>query len=169
MLQDAPLSGIELTIPLLTKMAREIEMLNLLKIESVGTAAKLDTLLAAAGDHIDGPFDGEEGITLLADLEAGATGTMTSATMPDQIKPVVTSFLAGGKAAATAAYARVLPAINHENRQCGFRAVKEAMVEGHVIKSAFCRHPIPRLGGPARAQLMALLQPLDPVVLSWGK
>ena len=109
MLQDAPLSGIELTIPLLTKMAREIEMLNLLKIESVGTAAKLDTLLAAAGDHIDGPFDGEEGITLLADLEAGATGTMTSATMPDQIKPVVTSFPAGGKAAAKAAYARVLP------------------------------------------------------------
>jgi 4-hydroxy-tetrahydrodipicolinate synthase len=55
MLQDAPLSGIELTIPLLTKMARKIEILNLLKIESVGTAAKLDTLLAAAGDHIDGP------------------------------------------------------------------------------------------------------------------
>ena len=169
MLQDAPLSGIELTIPLLTKMAREIEMLSLLKIESVGTAAKLDTLLAAAGDHIDGPFDGEESITLLADLEAGATGTMTSATMPDQIKPVVTSFLAGDKAAAIAAYARVLPAINHENRQCGFCAAKEAMVEGHVIKSAICRHPILRLGGPARTQLMALLQPLDPVVLSWGK
>ena len=169
MLQDAPLSGVELTIPLLTKMACEIKMLNLLKIESVGTAAKLDALLAAARDHIDGPFDGEEGITLLAVLEAGATDTMTSATMPDQIKPVVTSFLAGDKAAATAAYARILPAINHENRQCGFRAAKEAMVEGHVIKSAFCRYPTPRLGGPARAQLMALLQPLDPIVLSWGK
>ena len=150
-------------------MAREIEMLKLLKIESVGTAAKLDALLAAAGDHIDGPFDGEEGITLLADLEAGATGTMTSATIPDQIKPVVTSFLAGDKAAAGAAYARVLPAINHENRQCGFRAAKEAMVEGGVIKSAFCRHPIAPLGSAARAQLLAFLRPLDPVVLSWGK
>ena len=169
MLQDAPLSGVELTIPLLTKMACEIEMLKLLKIESVGTAAKLAALLAAAGDHIDGPFDGEEGITLLADLEAGATGTMTSATIPDQIKPVVTSFLAGETDAATAAYARVLPAINHENRQCGFRAAKEAMVEGRVIKSAFCRHPIPRLSDAARAQLMAFLHPLDPVVLSWGK
>jgi 4-hydroxy-tetrahydrodipicolinate synthase len=169
MLQDAPLSGVELTIPLLTKMACEIEMLKLLKIESVGTAAKLAALLAAAGDHIDGPFDGEEGITLLADLEAGATGTMTSATIPDQIKPVVTSFLAGETDAATAAYTRVLPAINHENRQCGFRAAKEAMVEGRVIRSAFCRHPIPRLSDAARAQLMAFLRPLDPVVLSWGK
>jgi 2-keto-3-deoxy-L-arabinonate dehydratase len=169
MLQDAPLSGIELTIPLLTKMAREIEMLKLLKIESVGTAAKLDAQMVAAGDHMDGPFDGEERITLLADLEAGATGTMVSATMPNQIKPVVTSSLAGDKAAATAAYARVLPAINHENRQCGFRAAKEAIVKDHVIKSAFCRHPIPRLGGPVRAQLMALLRPLDPVILSWDK
>lgn len=169
MLQDAPLSGVELDVPLLAKMAREIEMLKLLKIESVGTAAKLRALLAAAGDHIDGPFDGEEGITLLADLDAGATGTMTSATIPDQIKPVVTHHLAGQRAEAMDAYARVLPVINHENRQCGFRAAKEAMREGGVIKSAFCRHPIPPLPPEPRAALMELLRPLDPVVLRWGK
>ena len=41
MLQDAPLSGVELTVPLLARMAREIEMLKLFKIESAGTANKL--------------------------------------------------------------------------------------------------------------------------------
>lgn len=169
MLQDAPLSGVELDVPLLAKMAREIEMLNLLKIESVGTAAKLRALLAEASDYIDGPFDGEEGITLMADLDAGATGTMTSATIPDQIKPVVTHHLAGDRGAAQEAYARVLPAINHENRQCGFRAAKEAMVEGCVIKSAFCRHPIAALPPETLAILMDLLRPLDPVALRWGK
>lgn len=169
MLQDAPLSGVELDVPLLAKMAREIEMLKLLKIESVGTAAKLRALLAEASDHIDGPFDGEEGITLLADLDAGATGTMTSATIPDQIKPVVAYHLAGNRDAAMAAYARVLPAINHENRQCGFRAAKEAMVEGRVFKSAFCRHPIPALPPEPREALMELLRPLDPIALRWGK
>lgn len=168
MLQDAPLSGVELGVPLLAKMASEIEMLKLLKIESVGTAAKLRALLAEADEHVDGPFDGEEGITLLADLDAGATGTMTSATIPDQIKPVVTHHLAGDREAAMAAYARVLPTINHENRQCGFRAAKVAMEEGGVIKSAFCRHPIPPLPSPARAQLLELLRPLDPVILRWG-
>lgn len=168
MLQDAPLSGVDLGVPLLAKMAREIEMLKLLKIESVGTAAKLRALLAEAGDHVDGPFDGEEGITLLADLDAGATGTMTSATIPDQIKPVVTHHLAGDREAAMAAYARVLPAINHENRQCGFRAAKVAMAEGGVIKSAFCRHPIPPLPALAHTQLLELLRPLEPVVLRWG-
>lgn len=169
MLQDAPLSGVDLPVPLLARMAREIDMLKLFKIECAGTAAKLRALLDAAGEHIDGPFDGEEAITLLADLHAGASGTMTSALIPDQIRPVVMDWLAGDQAAASAGYARVLPAINHENRQCGFRATKEAMVAGGVIRSAFCRHPIAPLSADTRAQLLALLQPLDPLVLRWGR
>ena len=169
MLQDAPLSGVDLPVPLLARMAREIEMLTLFKIESVGTAAKLRGLLAEAGDAIDGPFDGEEGITLMADLDAGATGTMTSATITDQIKPVVTQFLGGNREAALAAYNRVLPAINHENRQCQFRACKEAMKEGGVIRSAVCRHPIQPLPDWARAELLNLIRPLDPLVLRWGR
>ena len=63
MLQDAPLSGVDLPVPLLSRMAREIEMLKLFKIECAGAAAKLRGLLAEAGDHVEGPFDGEEGIT----------------------------------------------------------------------------------------------------------
>ena len=127
MLQDAPLSGVDLPVPLLIRMAREIEMVKLFKIECPGTAAKLRALIAGGGDSIEGPFDGEEGITLLADLDAGATGSMTSALIPDQIKPVITAHLSGDRETAVAGYARVLPAINHENRQCGFRAAKEAM------------------------------------------
>jgi 2-keto-3-deoxy-L-arabinonate dehydratase len=169
MLQDAPLSGVELDVPLLVKMVKEIDMLKLLKIESVGTAAKLRALLTEASAYIDGPFDGEEGITLLADLDAGATGSMTSATIPDQIRPVIQLHAKGQRDAAIAAYGRVLPAINHENRQCGFRAAKETMVEGGVIQSAFCRHPIQPLGSAARAALMELIRPLDPVALRWGK
>ena len=169
MLQDAPLSGVDLPVPLLARMAREIEMLKLFKIECPGAAAKLRALIAEGGDAIEGPFDGEEGITLLADLDAGASGSMTSATIPDRIKPVITAHLAGDRAAAVEAYARVLPAINHENRQCGFRAAKEAMVEGGVIASAFCRHPIAPLHPDTRAALIDLIRPLDPLVLRWGR
>ncbi len=169
MLQDAPLSGVELQVDLLAKMAREIEMLKLFKIESAGTAAKLRALMQTAGDAIDGPFDGEEGITLLADLDAGATGSMTSALIPDLIRPVIQSHLAGDRDAAQDAYNRVLPIINFENRQCGFRACKEAMVEGGVIGSAICRHPIPSLPAVVRQQLIDLIEPLQPMVLRWGK
>jgi 2-keto-3-deoxy-L-arabinonate dehydratase len=169
MVQDAPLSGVDLPVPLLVQMAQEIEMVKLFKIECVGAAAKLRALIAAGGDAIEGPFDGEEAITLLADLDAGATGGMTSAMIPDQIKPVINLHLAGDRAGATAAYARVLPAINHENRQCGFRASKAAMVEGGVIKSDYCRHPIEPLHPDTRSGLLDLLRPLNPVVLKWGK
>ncbi|MEM6383953.1 MAG: dihydrodipicolinate synthase family protein [Pseudomonadota bacterium] len=168
MVQDAPLSGVDLPVPLLVKMAREIEMLKLFKIECAQAAAKLRALVTEGGDAIEGPFDGEEGITLMADLDAGATGSMTSAMIPDQIKPVVEAHRAGDHEAATAAYARVLPAINFENRQCGFRSAKAVMVEGGVFGSAFCRHPIPPLHAQTHQQLLDLVRPLDPVALSWG-
>jgi 4-hydroxy-tetrahydrodipicolinate synthase len=169
MLQDAPLSGVELPVPLLVKMAQEIEMLKLFKIECPQAAAKLRALVSEGGAAIEGPFDGEEAITLLADLDAGASGTMTSALIPDLIKPVVTAHLAGDRTSAVAQYARVLPVVNHENRQCGFRAAKAAMVEGGVIASDFCRHPIPPLHPQTREALLELMQPLDPIVLRWGK
>lgn len=169
MLQDAPLSGVELTVPLLARMAREIEMLKLFKIESVGTAAKLRGLLAEAGDHIEGPFDGEEAITLMADLDAGCTGTMTSASITDQIKPVVAQYLGGDRPAAEAAYNRVLPAINFENRQCQFRACKAVFMEGGVFASDYCRHPVAPLQDWARSTYLDLIRPLDPVALRWGK
>lgn len=169
MLQDAPLSGVDLPVALLARMAREIEELRLFKIECAGTASKLRGLLAEGGEAIEGPFDGEEAITLLADLDAGATGSMTSALIPDLIKPVITHHLSGDREAAKAAYARVLPTINHENRQCGFRATKEAMVAGGVIKSAFCRHPIPPLPVAIRDELLDHLRAIDPLILRWSK
>ena len=99
-------------------------------------------LIAAGGEAIAGPFDGEEGITLMADLDAGATGTMPSALLPDLIKPVLEHHRAGRRAEAAAAYARILPLINYENRQCGLRATKVVMAAGGVIASEAVRHPL---------------------------
>jgi 4-hydroxy-tetrahydrodipicolinate synthase len=168
MVQDAPLSGVDLPVPLLVRMARGIEAVKLFKIECAGAAAKLRALLAEGGEAVEGPFDGEEAITLLADLEAGATGTMTSAMIPDQIRPVLDRFANGDRDGATAAYARILPAVNHENRQCGFRAAKAAMMAGGVIASDFSRHPVAPLHPDTREALLRLIRPLEPVVLRWG-
>lgn len=169
MVQDAPLSGVDLPVSLLIKMANEIEMVKLFKIECPMAANKLRVLIAEGGAAIEGPFDGEEAITLLADLDAGATGAMTSGMIVDQIKPVIDLHHAGDIEAATAAYGRVAMAINHENRQCGWRSCKAAMVEGGVIKSEFCRHPIEPLHPDIRARLLSLIKPLEPIVLNWGK
>ncbi|WBU62163.1 dihydrodipicolinate synthase family protein [Paracoccus albus] len=169
MVQDAPMSGVDLPVPLLVRMAREIEMVKLFKIECTRAANKLRALIAEGGDAIEAPFDGEEGITLLADLDAGATGSMTSGMIVDQIKPVLTHFHAGRREQATAAYGRVAMAINHENRQCGWLSCKAAMLEGGVIASDFSRHPEVPLQPAIRARLIELLKPLDPLVLRWGR
>jgi 2-keto-3-deoxy-L-arabinonate dehydratase len=169
MVQDAPLSGVPLSVPFLLRLAREVPQVSYFKVEQPNTAAKLRALVEQGGAAIAGPFDGEEGITLLADLEAGATGTMPSAMLPDLIAPVLEHHRAGRAAEAAAQYARILPLINYENRQCGLRATKAVMVAGGVIRSDAVRHPQAPLHPATRAGLLALVRPLDPLALRWGR
>lgn len=169
MVQDAPLSGVDLPVPLLARMAREIENVRYLKIECPFAADKLAALIDVAGDHIAGPFDGEEAVTLLADLDAGCTGTMTSGLFPEHIRPIVTHYLAGDKDAALAQWQKCLPLINHENRQCGLRACKTVYAEGGVITSDHVRHPLRPLSARTKDRLLSLAHDLDLIALRWGK
>jgi dihydrodipicolinate synthase/N-acetylneuraminate lyase len=169
MVQDAPLSGVTLSVPLLVRLATEVPAVRYFKIEVPGAAGKLRSLLEAGGGAIEGPFDGEESITLMADLDAGATGTMPSALLPDLIKPVLTDFAGGRHAQAEAAYARILPLINYENRQCGLRATKTVMMEGGVIRSDAVRHPLAPLHPATRRGLLALAAQVSPLALRWGR
>ena len=169
MLQDAPLSGVALGVPFLVRLAREVPAVCYFKIETPGTAAKLRALIEAGGALIAGPFDGEESITLMADLDAGATGTMPSALLPDLIRPVVEHHRAGRRAEAAEQYARILPLINYENRQCGLRATKTVMQEGRVIGSDAVRHPLEALHPATRAGLLELAKAANPLALRWGR
>jgi 4-hydroxy-tetrahydrodipicolinate synthase len=169
MIQDAPLSGVTLTVPFLTRVARELPLVRYFKIEVPQAAAKLRALIAAGGDAIEGPFDGEEAITLLPDLDAGATGTMASALLPDLIRTVFDDHRAGRRDEARAGYARILPLINYENRQCGLRAAKTVMMEGGVIKSDAVRRPLEPLAPATRAELLELAREANPLALRWGR
>jgi len=168
MIQDAPLSGVTLSVPFLVKIARELPLVRYFKIEVPQAAAKLRALIAAGGDAIEGPFDGEEAITLLPDLDAGATGTMSSALLPDLIRTVFDDHRAGRRDQARAGYARILPLINYENRQCGLRAAKTVMKEGGVIKSDAVRRPLDPLAPATRAELLELAREANPLALRWG-
>jgi len=169
MVQDAPLSGVPLSVDLLARMARELENVSYFKIECPFAADKLAALIEAAGAHIAGPFDGEEAVTLLADLDAGATGTMTSAMFPEHIRPIVTEYRSGNLDAALAQWQRCLPLINHENRQCGLRATKAVMKEGGVIASDHVRHPLKPMSERTRKRLLELARDIDALALRWGK
>ncbi|KVM72160.1 dihydrodipicolinate synthase family protein [Burkholderia gladioli] len=168
MIQDAPASGTVLSAPFLARMAREIEQVSYFKIETPGAANKLRELIRLAGDAAEGPWDGEEGITLLADLNAGATGSMTGGGFPDGIRTIVDAHREGRLDEAFAAYQRWLPLINHENRQAGLLACKALMKEGGVIDCELPRHPLPAMQPETRAELVAIARRLDPLVLRWG-
>ena len=169
MVQDAPLSGVNLSVPFMARLAREVPQVGYFKIEVPNAAAKLRALIEAGGEAVLGPFDGEESITLLADLDAGATGTMPSALLPDLIRPVLDLHRNGLRSEAMAAYARILPLINFENRQCGLRATKTVMMEGGVIKSDALRHPLEALHPATRKGLLELARAAEPLALRWGK
>jgi len=167
MIQDAPVSGTALPAALLARLARELPNVAYFKIEVAMAAAKLRDLIELGGGAVEGPWDGEEAITLLADLDAGATGAMTGGGYPDGIRQIVDPFLAGRRDEAVAAYARWLPLINYENRQCGLAAAKALMHEGGVIASDHVRHPLHPLHPVTRAGLIEIAARLDPLVLRW--
>ncbi len=169
MIQDAPVSGTTLSAAFLARLAREVENVSYFKIETAQAAAKLRTLLELGGDAIEGPWDGEEAITLLADLDAGATGAMTGGGYPDGIRQILDPYFAGRRDEAVQAYGRWLPLINYENRQTGLAAAKILMKEGGIIRSDAVRAPLELPHPATRAGLIEIARSLDAAVLRWGR
>ncbi|VTU14488.1 dihydrodipicolinate synthase family protein [Variovorax sp. RA8] len=169
MIQDAPASGTPLSASFLARLAMEIEHVAYFKIETAGAASKLRELIRLGGEAIEGPWDGEEAITLLPDLDAGATGSMTGGGYPDGIRPIIEAHRNGDRERAYALYERWLPLINYENRQAGFLAAKALMKEGGVIACEAPRHPWPALHPETRKGLIETARRLDPMVLRWGR
>jgi dihydrodipicolinate synthase/N-acetylneuraminate lyase len=169
MIQDAPMSGTPLPAAFLARMATEIKQVSYFKIETAGAASKLRELIRLGGDAIEGPWDGEEAITLLPDLDAGATGAMTGGGYPDGIRRIVDAYAAGRREEAVAEYTRWLPLINYENRQGGILTAKALMKAGGVIASEAPRHPFPAMHPEVRTGLIETARRLDPMVLRWGR
>jgi dihydrodipicolinate synthase/N-acetylneuraminate lyase len=168
MVQDTPMSPTALSVALLARLAREIPQIKYAKIEMPQTADKLRTLIAATGDDLPGVYDGEEAITLIPDLDAGAQGTMSSCMVPDQLGQIVRDFHAGDRDKAVAQWENLLPLIHFENRQCGLRATKVLMKEGRIIKSEKTRAPLNELHPDTRSQLLEIAKRKDPLVLRWS-
>jgi dihydrodipicolinate synthase/N-acetylneuraminate lyase len=169
MIQDAPVSGTPLSAAFLAKMATEIANVSYFKIETAGAASKLRELIKLGGDAIEGPWDGEEAITLLPDLEAGCTGAMTGGGYPDGIRQIMDPWFAGNREQAINAYTRWLPLINYENRQGGILSAKALMKAGGIIDAEVSRHPFPAMNPAVRSGLIETAKRLDPLVFRWGK
>lgn len=169
MIQDAPVAGTPLSAAALARLAREIEHVAYFKIETAGAASKLRDLISLGGAAVEGPWDGEEAITLLPDLDAGATGSMTGGGFADGLRPIIEAHRAGNRDEAYRLYERWLPLINYENRQGGILSAKALMKAGGVIACEAPRHPLPAMREEVRQGLLETARRLDPLVLRWGR
>lgn len=168
MYQDAPMSGTPVSAAYLANLAKTVPAVCYFKIEVAQSANKLRELIALGGDAIEGPWDGEEAITLMADLDAGATGGILGGGYPDGLQPIIHEYMAGRREEAKARYARWLPMINYENRQGGVLAAKALFKAGGIIKCDAPRHPFPPLHPATRAGLVEIARDLDAMVLRWA-
>lgn len=165
--QDSPMSGVSLPVALLARMAREMPNVRYFKLENADAADKMRALLALVGDIVDGPWDGEEGLTLIAHLEAGATGTMPGAVVPEILSEVMRLWAAGDRDAAVALHDRWLPLLNWENKHTGIQTAKTLMLEGGIIASEAVRAPLEPPSRELREGLLRIARRLDPLILRW--
>jgi 4-hydroxy-tetrahydrodipicolinate synthase len=169
MVQDAPLSATSLPAGLLIDLVREVPQVQYAKIEVPQAADKLHALVSALGDRLPGPFDGEESVTLIPDLDAGATGTMPSSTVPAELGQIVRRYRADDRAGAVSAWEALLPLIHFENRQCGLRAQKILLAEGGIIACDRTRAPFGPVSPRTRRGLIELAARHDLLILRWGR
>jgi 2-keto-3-deoxy-L-arabinonate dehydratase len=169
MVQDAPVSSTPLPTELLVDLVKQVPAVRYAKIEVPFAAEKLAALVSALGAALPGPFDGEESVTLIPDLDAGAVGTMCSSMVPAELGAIVRGYLAGDRGAAVTAWERLLPLIHFENRQCGLRAQKILLAEGGVIASERTRAPLGPVSPRTRSGLVELARRHDPLVLRWAR
>ncbi|WP_232665919.1 dihydrodipicolinate synthase family protein [Pseudonocardia sp. TRM90224] len=165
MVQDAPLSTTPLPVDLLVELVERVPQVQAAKIEVPFAAEKLRALR----DRFAAPFDGEESVTLIPDLDAGAVGTMCSALVPTELGRIVRSYRGGDREAAVSAWEALLPLIHFENRQCGLRAQKILLAEGGIIGSERTRAPLAPVSPQTRASLVELAVRRDPLVLRWAR
>ena len=165
LIQDAPMAGTALSASFLADLATTIPNVSYFKLENGVAADKLRQLKELAGDAVLGPFDGEESITLLPDLLAGATGTMPGCTTIHELREVWDLWHDGRRDDAIAAYERIVPLVIYENKLCGLMASKALMAEGGIIASESPRHPYPALSSEIRAGLIEMARRLDLAVL----
>jgi len=169
MVQDAPLSPTPLPVGLLVDLVDQVPQVQYVKIEVPQAADKLQALVSALGDRLPGPFDGEESVTLIPDLDAGATGTMPSSMVPAELGRIVRRYLAGDRGGAVSAWEDLLPLIHFENRQCGLRGQKILLAEGGIIASDRTRAPFGPVSPRTRRGLIELAARHDPLIMRWAR
>ena len=160
MVQDAPLmTQVPMPVPLLARMAREIEHVRSAKVEAPATAPKIGSLKTALGADVANfdIFGGLNGQFLIEEYQRGAVGTMPSSDMTSMYVAVWNHLEKGETPQAWAKFTQALPLIRYELQPgLGVSAAKHNLVAAGILKSAKVRNPTQSLDQAGLAELKVL-------------
>jgi 4-hydroxy-tetrahydrodipicolinate synthase len=161
MVQDAPLmSQVTMPGPLLARMAREIEHVELVKVEAPPTAPKFTQILE--GRPPVTLFGGLNGNFLIEEFDRGSRGIMPGSDLIPEFVQLWNHLEADDRAAAWDLFERMLPLIRYELQPgLGVSAMKHNLTERGVIAGPAVRHPTASLDAAGLAELAFLRQRID--------
>jgi len=162
--QDHPAStSVHMGVPLLARIAKEVQGVMGVKLEAVPTPPKLRALRTALADRPLRITTGLGALYGLFDLEAGSDGFNTGFALPEVLQPMVRAARAQDWAKARALYTRFLPLIVFE-QQPGVAVRKEILKRRGLIAGGAVRHPGAGLPAGFGDQLTALMEAVLPGV-----
>lgn len=143
MVQDHPVSGVQMRADFLARLAGEIDNVSYFKLEFTQSPYKAHQILEKGEDAVAEIFGGESGVYFLEEYERGVRGTMPGCYMPRIFTRTFELLEAGDLEGAHKFFAPYIPLLNFELRMANRNLWKCVLKELGVIASDRIRGPLP--------------------------
>lgn len=156
-LHDYPATtGVRLSPELVVRLHRELEYVEVIKLEEPPTGPKVSALRDLGSDI--GIVGGLGGIHYLEELLRGSDGMMTGFSYPEVLVAIQRAFMGGDHEEAARIFYRACPILRYEFQPgIGLALRKEVYRRRGAIASAYVRHPGPQIDDRLRSELRAAL------------
>ncbi len=156
--------GTPMSLPLLTRLVREVEGVDFVKEETALAPQVVSSLRESAGASLRGVMGGMAGRYLMEEARRGACGTMPACEVTDAHVAIWNAIEKGEDREARSMHNRLLPLLNYE-AMYSFTIYKEVLMRRGVIASAKTRVPgAGRLDAENHLELDILLDELTPLL-----
>lgn len=159
--QDAPAAtGTTLSPDLLARICRDSDHVRWVKVEAPPTARKIADIVGTTNGAM-GILGGMGGRNLIAELRAGATGTMIGCALPQVFVEIYEAWASGDVERAERLWEALLPILTFDDSVDTFIACQKVLLERDgTFETARLRSPAPRLEEPARQEWLRRIERL---------
>ncbi len=161
-LQDYPVvNGVTMSPRQMADLVNAVPEINCVKLEDTPTPQRTAQTLAMVDREVS-VLGGLGGVYLLDELRRGSSGTMTGFAYPEILVEIVSAWLAGDRATATAVYNRYLPLLVFEGQpKLGLAIRKEILRRRGLIDHSTVIKPGPVLDDGTAADLTETMAAMD--------